>query len=75
MLYAIVNVDGWLLFKEAICSQNRKDIHYEIEHAKIIENYQLLQRLSYPELRLLSIRPATEGIPYRDQASTLLAEI
>ena len=33
ILYAIVNVDGWLLFKEAIRSQNRKDIHYEIEHA------------------------------------------
>lgn len=33
ILYAIVNVDGRLLFKEAIRSQNRKDIHYEIEHA------------------------------------------
>ena len=33
ILYAIVNVDGRLLFKEAIRSQNRKNIHYEVEHA------------------------------------------
>ena len=35
ILYAIVNVDGRFLFKEAIRSQNRKDIHYEVEHATI----------------------------------------
>ena len=33
ILYAIVNVDGRFLFKEAIRSQNGKDIHYKVEHA------------------------------------------
>ena len=33
ILYAIVNVDGRFLFKEAIRSQNRKEIHYKFEHA------------------------------------------
>ena len=44
----------------------------EITKDKITEIFCII---AYPELRLLSIRPAPEGIPYRDQASTLLAEV
>ena len=30
---AIIDVDGRLLIKKAVCSQNRQDIHCKIEHA------------------------------------------
>ena len=47
ILYAIVNVDGRLLFKEAIRSQNRKDIHYEVEHATMSWVYKLCNILKF----------------------------
>ncbi len=32
VLDTIIDVDGWFLLIEAVCSQNRQDVHRKIEH-------------------------------------------